>query len=101
MPEEKPPTILMPPGPQAGETSVEELAENMTEKEFRSLVITTFRMQRKIYEFVINAEEALAGMGENGGMMGKMMAGMMPPGLIPPPPRLQQQHPHTNGRNRR
>lgn len=96
---------MMIPTPQPDEPSVQELAENMSDKEFRSLVIMTFRYVRDIHEFCQDLKEALAGMGENGGMMGKMIAGMMPPmppGLIPPPPpKFQQQHPHTNGGRRR
>lgn len=97
-----PPNIVTLEPPQAGEQSVEELAESMSEKEFRALVILMFRQQRRIYNFVVNAEEALAGMGENGGMMGKLLASTMPAGFIPPPPpKLQQSHPHTNGPRRR
>ena len=84
------------------EPSVEELAENMPDKEFRALVIMTFRYVRDIHEFTEDLKEAMASMGANGGMMGKMMAGMMPPGLIPPPPpKLVQSHPHTANGNRR
>lgn len=95
------------PFPQPGELSTEELVETMTDKEMKALIVNIYRAQLEILSFVRDVKDGLGGMAQNGGMMGKMVAGMMPesmkaglvmPGQMPPGGGIHPNYPPKRNR---
>ena len=79
--------VDMPIANDAEDVSI--LAANMTDVEMRALVIQILRYQIEIVGFVRDLKDTMNGLSQNGGMMGKMMSGMLANGggsslFVPP-----------------
>ena len=79
--------VDMPIANNAEDVSI--LAANMTDVEMRALVIQILRYQIEIVGFVRDLKDTMNGLSQNGGMMGKMMSGMLANGggsslFVPP-----------------
>lgn len=82
-----PQIVDMPINNDAEDASI--LAANMTDVEMRALVIQILRYQIEIVGFVRDLKDTMNGLSQNGGMMGKMMSGMLANGggsslFVPP-----------------
>ena len=53
------------------------LAAEMSDTEMRAILIEILRYQMEIVGFVRDLKDTMNGLSQNGGMMGKMMSGML------------------------
>ena len=65
------------------------LAAEMSDTEMRAILIEILRYQMEIVGFVRDLKDTMNGLSQNGGMMGKMMSGMLANGgtnplFVPP-----------------
>ena len=65
------------------------LAAEMSDTEMRAILIEILRYQLEIVGFVRDLKDTMNGLSQNGGMMGKMMSGMLANGggsslFVPP-----------------